>query len=168
MKILIIVVAAGGMAIKIFISYPIQIGETRIYLESRNYKKTKVYRMLYPFRKGRYLNVVKSMLLMEIYQLLWNLTIVGGIIKKYSYKMIMYIIAENPQISSKDAIRISREMMNGNKWRAFLLDLSFIGWNILQYITFGLAGIYVSPYYTATEVELYAFLRKEYIENKKY
>ena len=168
LKILIIVVAAGGMAIKIFISYPIQIGETRIYLESRNYKKTKVYRMLYPFRKGRYLNVVKSMLRMEIYQLLWNLTIVGGIIKKYSYKMVMYIIAENPQISSKDAIRISREMMNGNKWRAFLLDLSFIGWNILQYITFGLAGIYVSPYYTATEVELYAFLRKEYIENKKY
>ena len=105
---------------------------------------------------------------MEIYQLLWNLTIVGGIIKKYSYKMIMYIIAENPQISSKDAIRISREMMDGNKLRAFLLDLSFIGWNILQYITFGLAGIYVSPYYTATEVELYAFLRKEYIENKKY
>ena len=82
--------------------------------------------------------------------------------------MVMYIIAENPQISSKDAIRISREMMNGNKLRAFLLDLSFIGWNILQYITFGLAGIYVSPYYTATEVELYAFLRKEYIENKKY
>jgi len=168
LKILIIVVAAGGMAIKIFISYPIQIGETRIYLESRNYKKTKVYRMLYPFRKGRYLNVIKSMLRMEIYQLLWNLTIVGGIIKKYSYKMIMYIIAENPQISSKDAIRISREMMDGNKLRAFLLDLSFIGWNILQYITFGLAGIYVSPYYTATEVELYAFLRKEYIENKKY
>ena len=31
-----------------------------------------------------------------------------------------------------------------------------------------MAGIYVSPYYTATEVELYAFLRKEYIENKKY
>ena len=168
LKILIIVVAAGGMAIKIFISYPIQIGETRIYLESRNYKKTKVYRMLYPFRKGRYLNVVKSMLRMEIYQLLWNLTIVGGIIKKYSYKMVMYIIAENPQISSKDAIIISREMMDGNKLRAFLLDLSFIGWNILQYITFGLAGIYVSPYYTATEVELYAFLRKEYIANKKY
>lgn len=48
------------------------------------------------------------------------------------------------------------------------MDLSFTGWNILQYVTFGLAGIYVSPYYTATCTELYVTLRKEYIENKKY
>ena len=58
--------------------------------------------------------------------------------------------------------------MNGNKWNAFKLDMSFIGWIILQYITFGLAGIYVTPYYSATYVELYSLLRKEYIENKKY
>ena len=82
--------------------------------------------------------------------------------------MVIYIVAENPTIKPKDAIRISREMMNGNKWHAFLLDLSFMGWNILQYVTFGLAGIYVSPYYTATCTELYVTLRKEYIENKKY
>ena len=164
----ILVVACAGMAIKVFISYPVQVGESRIYLESRKYKKTKVYRMLFAFKKERYLNTVKTMTLMQIYQFLWNLTIIGGIIKKYSYQMVIYIVAENPTIKPKDAIRISREMMNGNKWHAFLLDLSFTGWNILQYVTFGLAGIYVSPYYTATCTELYVTLRKEYIENKKY
>lgn len=164
----ILVVACAGMAIKVFISYPVQVGESRIYLESRKYKKTKVYRMLFAFKKERYLNTVKTMTLMQIYQFLWNLTIIGGIIKKYSYQMVIYIVAENPTIKPNDAIRISREMMNGNKWHAFLLDLSFTGWNILQYVTFGLAGIYVSPYYTATCTELYVTLRKEYIENKKY
>lgn len=108
----ILVVACAGMAIKVFISYPVQVGESRIYLESRKYKKTKVYRMLFAFKKERYLNTVKTMTLMQIYQFLWNLTIIGGIIKKYSYQMVIYIVAENPTIKPNDAIRISREMMN--------------------------------------------------------
>ena len=73
---------------------------------------------------------------MEFKQFLWNFTIIGGIIKRYSYKMVTYIIAENPHINPNDAIKISEEMMKGNKLQAFKLDLSFIGWNILQIISF--------------------------------
>ena len=108
------------------------------------------------------------MFLNEIYKMLWNLTIVGGIIKNYSYKLVQYIIAENPNIKPKDAIKMSREMMNGNKMQAFKLDMSFIGWNILQYATLGFVGLYVTPYYASTIAELYEVLRKDYIENKKY
>ncbi len=166
--IVIIIASSIGLLIRIFIAYPIRVGESRVYLESINYKKTRIRRMLFAFKKERYNGTVKTLLLMEIYKLLWNLTIVGGFIKNYSYKMVTYIIAENPKISAKDAIKISREMMNGNKFQAFKLDLSFIGWNILQYITFGIAGIFVSPYYTTTITQLYFLLRKDYIENKKY
>lgn len=167
-SIILIVSSVFGLLIKVFISYPIQIGASRVYLESINYKRTKVKRLTYAFKKERYFSSIKAMLLKEVYKLLWNFTIIGGIIKNYSYKMVVYIIAENPSIKAKDAIKMSREMMQGNKFQAFKLDMSFLGWNILQYLTFGIAGIYVTPYYTATYTELYNLLRKDYIENKKY
>lgn len=155
-------------AIKIFLINPFLVGENRLYLESINYKRVKFGRLLYPFNRKRYINSMVTVLIMKIYKFLWNLTIVGGIIKNYSYKMCLYIIAENPNIKAKDAIKMSREMMNGNKLKAFKMDLSFIGWWILEYATFGIAGLYVSPYYKSSYTILYETLRKEYIENKKY
>ena len=52
--------------------------------------------------------------------------------------------------------------MKGNKWKAFILDLSFILWDILAVFTFGLLNIlYVNPYKIATSVELYETLKEE-------
>lgn len=167
-KIILLVIALIGLAIKIFITNPLLVGECRIYLESVNYKKTKIKRIVYPFKKGRYFNTVGTIFLMKLFKLLWNLTIIGGLIKNYSYKMVSYIEAENPNIKSIDAIKISEIMMNGNKWQTFKLDLTFLGWWILEYATFGLAGIYVTPYIRCTYTELYMQLRKDYIKNKKY
>lgn len=167
-SIILIIASILGFLIRVFLVYPIRISESRIYLESINYKKTRIKRITYAFKNGRYLNSVKTALLMEVKKFLWNFTIVGGIIKNYSYKMVTYIIAENTSISAEDAIKMSEEMMNGNKLQAFKLDVSFLGWSILQYITFGILGIYVSPYYTSTYTVLYETLREDYIKNKKY
>ena len=167
-SIILIIASMLGFLIRVFLVYPIRISESRIYLESINYKKTRIKRITYAFKNGRYLNSVKTLLLIEIKKFLWNLTIVGGIIKNYSYKMVTYIIAENTSISAEDAIKMSEEMMNGNKLQAFKLDVSFLGWSILQYITFGILGVYVSPYYTSTYTVLYETLREDYIKNKKY
>ncbi len=46
--------------------------------------------------------------------------IIPGIVKSYEYKMIPYILAENPQISRKRAFEISKNMMDGEKWNAFV------------------------------------------------
>ena len=167
-ELIVVMIALSALGIKVFISNPILIGESRIYLENINYKKTKIRRLLFPFKKERYLSIVSGILLMKVYKFLWNLTIVGGIIKSYSYKMVPYIIAENPKIKAKDAIKMSREMMNGNKMKSFKLDLTFIGWIILEYVTFGIAGLYVNGYYKATYTELYRILREDYIEKEKY
>lgn len=164
----VVLASAIGLTISALVVGPIRVGESRIYLESINYKKTRIKRITYAFKKERYWGAVKTVMLMEIRKFLWNLTIIGGIIKNYSYKMVTYIVAENPNISPTDAISISNEMMYGNKWNAFKLDLSFIGWIILQVATFGLAGIFISPYYTATYTELYKYLREDYIKNQKY
>lgn len=159
--------AIAGVLIKIFISNPIYVGESRVYLESGNYKKTRFKKLAFAFKGKRYLHCVSTIFLKNLYQSLWNLTIIGGIIKNYSYKMVTYIIAENPQISANDAIKMSKIMMNGNKFQTFKLDLSFLGWHILQIFTFGIAGVFINPYYTATITELYKELRKDYITNKK-
>lgn len=111
-SIVIIVASIIGILIRIFVVYPIRVSESRIYLESINYKKTRIKRQMYAFKNGRYLNSVETLLLMKIKKFLWNLTIVGGIKKNYSYKMVTYIIAENPSIPAKDAIKISEEMLN--------------------------------------------------------
>ena len=81
--------------------------------------------------------------------------------------MIPYILAENPTMGRKDAFFLSRQLMRGNKWRMFLLHLSFIGWSILSLLTFGILDfLFVNPYQTATDAELYMTLRKNYIRSR--
>ena len=74
--------------------------------------------------------------------------------------MVPYIIKDNPELSATEVITRSREMMNGNKWKAFLLDLSFIGWFLLSIITLGIAAFFwVGPYVYSTEAALYLELK---------
>ena len=81
--------------------------------------------------------------------------------------MIPYIFAENPKIQRKKAFKLSKKMMKGNKWKTFILDLSFLGWELLSIFTFGLLNIfYINPYKVATTVELYEVLKKQIISQK--
>ena len=166
-RVLLILSSFGGLLVKIFLINPITIGEHRIFMESRKYRETSIKRIRFCFTRNRYLKVVKSVFRKNLYKVLWDVTIIGGFIKSYSYKLVPFIIEENPTISGKDAIKISRKMMNGNKWETFKLDLSFIGWHILQVITFGLAGIWINTYTRATTAELYTVLREDYIKNEE-
>lgn len=81
--------------------------------------------------------------------------------------MIPYILAENPKIQRKKAFKLSKKMMKGNKWKTFILDLSFLGWELLSIFTIGLLNIfYINPYKVATTVELYEVLKKQIISQK--
>ena len=101
--------------------------------------------------------------------LIWNplevgclLFIIPGIIKQYEYMMIPFLLAENPQMNRKEAFEKSRQMMKGNKWAAFVLDLSFIGWSLLGIITFGLVNIFFAgPYQYLTQSQLYFRLKEQ-------
>lgn len=93
---------------------------------------------------------------MTVYKDLWNLTIIGGVIKKYSYRLVPFIVAENPKIKPNDAITLSRDLMNGHKFEAFLLDFSFAGWELLNLLTLGLLGIFfLNPYSEGANAEFY-------------
>lgn len=149
---------------QIFVSNLLLIGEKRFFLENRNYRKTPVSKIFFLY-KLRYLrHPAWIMFARLLFQFLWNFTIAGGIIKHYEYILIPYILAENPQISRKDAFLLSKQLMKHNKWKYFLLDLSFFGWKLLSLFTFGLLDfLFVNPYLTACHAELYATLRRNYV-----
>ena len=87
---------------------------------------------------------------------LWSLLLViPGIIKSFSYSMAQYILADNPELTAREALSESKRIMKGSKLDLFILILSFILWELLCLITFGIAYIYVLPYFNATITNFY-------------
>ena len=100
-------------------------------------------------------------LLTMLYTALWMLLfIIPGIVKSYSYAMTRYILLDNPELTADQAITKSREMMDGYKWKLFLLDLSFIGWHLLAGITCGLVYLYALPLLDAAKAQFYQELKQ--------
>ena len=155
--VLAIVLASGGKgAVQSGACNVFEVGGRSFYIENL-YAVPGVGKLLSAFRSGYYGNVVKTMFFRDLFTFLWSLLfIIPGIIKSYEYKMVPYLLAEYPDMDRKEVFARSRDMMYGQKWNTFVLDLSFIPWNILSTITFGLVGLfYVSPYQDATYAELY-------------
>lgn len=154
------IVMVIGMAVAVFLLYPLHVGAQRFFVVS-HYQKAEPGELGYAFSNG-YMNVVKTMFLRGLFTFLWTLLfIIPGIIKGYEYRMIPYILAENPGIDSREAFAVSKQMMDGNKWAAFVLDLSFLGWNILSAFTCGILSVfYVNPYIHMTNAELYVALKE--------
>ena len=109
---------------------------------------------------NNYKNVAKTLFFRDLYITLWTLLfIIPGIVKSYEYRMMPYLLAENPAMPKEQAFAISKQMMDGQKWDVFVLDLSFLGWNILSIFTMGILSIfYVTPYINMTNAALYESL----------
>jgi uncharacterized membrane protein len=116
------------------------------------------------YKSGDYARIIKTELFRAGYVYLWGLLLViPGMIKRYEYYLVTYLLADFPDITTEEALRISQEMMEGNKWEAFILDLSFTGWKVAGMATLSLAGIFfTNPYENATKAELYLVLKKRY------
>ena len=90
--------------------------------------------------------------LQGLYTALWSLLLViPGIVKTYSYAMTPYIMSEHPSLTVNEAITESRRIMDGNKWRLFCLDFSFIGWELLCSVPLYAEGFLVLKYFTGSE-----------------
>ena len=150
-----------ALALRIFLLRPLEVGCRRYFLED----------IIHPAEldclkagfSGNYRNVVWVMFCRDIFIFLWTLLlIVPGIVKSYEYRMVPYILAENPDLSREEVFALSKRMMDGDKMNTFILDLSFIGWAILTILTCGLVGIfYYQPYLALTEAALYQTLKKK-------
>lgn len=84
---------------------------------------------------------------------LWSLLfVIPGIVATYRYRFATYNLLADPSLSVGEAIRLSCEQTRGMKWDLFVLDLSFIGWNILSSLTMGLLNIWLLPYMTLCDL----------------
>jgi uncharacterized membrane protein len=83
------------------------------------------------------------------------LLIIPGVIKAYELALVNYLAVERSELNYREVLSESTRLMNGHKLELFLLQVSFIGWWLLVVITFGLAGIYVIPYYQMSLAQFY-------------
>ncbi|MCH4056969.1 MAG: DUF975 family protein [Lactobacillaceae bacterium] len=112
---------------------------------------------------GKYfLGTLLTYLLVQLFTFLWSLLfIIPGIIKQYAYSQALYVFkdaADAPDqnnISYFDCITKSRQLMVGHKWRLFVLQLSFLGWDILASLSFGIGNLWLTPYKNATYAAFY-------------
>lgn len=147
---------------KVFVGNLLKMGEYRFFILNQT-AQPGIGTLLDGFRSGHYVNIVLTMFLRDLFTTLWSLLlVVPGIVKHYEYLMVPYIIAENPAMDYKEAFQISKQMMDGEKMEAFIMDLSFLGWYLLSAVTCGLLAIfYVNPYVQASFAEMYTFNKQK-------
>lgn len=101
-------------------------------------------------------------ILIAFFTFLWSLLLfIPGIIKSYAYSMAYYVLADHPELTAREALAKSKQIMEGHKMELFVLQLSFFWWYCLVGITFGLAAIYVTPYMSATVANFYNSIKGE-------
>ena len=154
------IVTAISVVFRYFVLAPFEYG-CRKYFRKNLDEPAKLSNIVYVFSSKHYKNVVKTAFLKDLFIFLWSLLfIVPGIIKTYEYRLVPYIVSEDPTMNFRDALAESKKLMKGNKWRSFVLDLSFIGWDLLSVLSFGLAGIFfVEPYKASTDAALYESIK---------
>ena len=141
---------------------PLNVGARKFFIQNASDPETGIDGKNVGFVFGKYYrNIVFSMFGTQLINMLWLLLlIVPGIYKAYCWRLVPFILAEEPDMSGKEARELSASMMDGSKWASFVLDLSFIGWKLVGAITFGILNIvFTNPYEAATDTELYLALK---------
>ena len=148
-----------AFVLKVFVLNPIHVGCKKWYLRNRTESKPKMRVIVETFTEG-YIRIVTIMFLRDLFTFLWALLlIVPGIIKSYEYRMIPYLLAENPELTVQEAFDMTKKIMDKNKMDTFVLDISFLPWIMLAAMTCGiLSVVYVAPYMAITDAELYVCL----------
>ena len=105
---------------------------------------------------GKYLNRFLTQLLKTVFSFLWALLfIIPGIIYGYKVYFTDYILADNPNLTWREALALSKKITKGHKGELFVFDLSFIPWFLLIIVTLGIASIYVTPYIMTAKALLF-------------
>ena len=154
----VIISAIIGALFSIFVTNAITVGVSNYFIKNTDSKPS--FGDAFSGFRVKYGRNIGTLLLAGIKTVLWALLfIIPGIIKAYEYAIIPYILADDAEISSKDAFKKAKQMMKGNKWRLFKLEFSFIGWSILCVLTLGIGVFFLIPYVNAATAEFYVELK---------
>ena len=165
--ILLILLALFSLFIWFFVVRVFPIIVRRMLLEARIYRKVPLSRITFLLRVRSWMHCAWVLFVTILTIIVRFLTIVGGITAYYKFILVPYILAENPSLSARDAMKLSRLMMEGHKRECFGLQCSFIGWKLLGVITFGLTDVFfTNAYIGAAFTEYYVQLRQLAQKNK--
>lgn len=141
---------------------PLMWGFYTMYLDHIRGEKVGLGNLFQGYSKEWFSKSLLTLLLLYVYILLWTLLlIVPGIIKALSYAMTPYVLKDNPNMKSNEAIEESMRLMSGHKAELFLLSLSFIGWALLSLLTLGIGFLWLIPYMQTACAYFYEDLKKE-------
>ncbi len=146
-----------SILLKALIGNIFEVGGSRFYLHNIHSEGSgMIDDLLFGFR-NHWTSVAFTMFMRDLMIFLWTLLfVIPGIIKTYEYRLVPYLLADNPELDFNTALKTSKAMMEGEKTNAFILDLSFILWNAASAMTLGILGlVWVNPYVDATNAELY-------------
>lgn len=146
----------------LLIAGPLYVGLSKLFLGAtrKNSDKNNLAVLIDGFTSN-FVNNFLAGLLYNLFIVLWSmLFVIPGIVKSYSYSMTYYILNDHPEYTANEAITASRKMMDGYKMKAFLLDLSFLGWFILGSLVCGVGILWVYPYQQAAHAELYEEIKR--------
>ena len=145
------------------LALPLSWGLTVSLLRNHREESVDLENLFDGFRGGRYTRVFCALFLVNLFTILWTLLlIIPGIMKAFSYALTPYIIMDEPELTARQAITRSCEIMEGRRWKLFCLYLSFIGWGILSLLTFGIGILWLVPYMNASFAAFYEDARAEY------
>ena len=165
--ILIVLGALGAFAFWFLVVNVFPVVIRRVFLEGMIYERVTPQRFVFLLRVKKWLKASWIMFVKYLYYSFWCLTIVGIAVKRYSYFLVPYFAAENPDMTARQALTLSRKMMDGHKWECFVFELSFLGWEILGGLTMGVSNVlFTNPYKIAVFTRYYAQLREEAIEKR--
>ena len=149
------------------LALPLGWGLTVSLLRNHREESVDIENLFDGFRRGRYVRVFCALFLVNLFTFLWALLlIIPGIMKAFSYALTPYILLDEPELTAKQAISRSCEIMQGRRWKLFCLYLSFIGWGILSVLTFGIGFLWLVPYMNASIAAFYEDARAEYEASK--
>ena len=145
------------------LALPLSWGLTVSLLRNHREESVDLENLFDGFRGGRYTRVFCAIFLVNLFTFLWALLlIIPGIMKAFSYALTPYIVMDEPELTARQAITRSCEIMEGRRWKLFCLYLSFIGWGILCILTFGIGILWLVPYMNASVAAFYEDARAEY------
>ena len=140
------------------VGFILEVGQSRFFLDGFK-GDVNIKKVFSGFNSQEYLAIFKAQFLKLVSIFLWSLLlVVPGIIKTYQYRYVAYILAQDSSVSPREALDRSKAMTMGHKMDIFILDFSFILWNLVNLVTFGIGGIFVNPYVEATNARLYRIL----------
>ena len=144
----------------ILIKMPFEAGLRRYYCKVIE-GKASLSEFLSGFKNG-YSRTMATLVVRDIFTILgFFLLIIPGISKYYGYRWVPYLLQDEPEMTTMEILRKSEEMMQGYKMAMFFLDLSFLPFSFLDYLTGGVTSIYSIPYQSLTEAQVYLFLREK-------